>query len=664
MDRQDLSRQMRKPKKQKSQPGWPMALTGRRWKIYVSAFCILLLATSAWHYLVRGSDRSDKQGDNQQQAVKSVSHADATSVDDALPTLLTSHPKAQHTTESESLDANRDGWQSEARAETAAAQLSRIAAVLIQPDPLTPASFADLVADEFSSGAIWPASMKIQFQGNAIEVRRGSTTIEPIKNTLYRGSAGFATAAEMLAGRLRGASDAHIKFKIIGVEVSPDHVAATALFEASGSTSTGTIQWNASWETRWLPLEDGRSLRLAGVSVRDAVEVTVGSVEGKLFADCTESVLGTNRSYQEQLRQGANFWLRRLEGQVSPELLVAHLGVAVGDVNGDGLEDLYVCQGGGLPNRLYFHKQDGTAIDRSADSGVDILDASSSALLVDLDNDGDQDISVLTNRAVLIFANDGKGRFTLQRKLPGRFEFSLTAADYDSDGDLDLYVCNYRPDTAKQLFQFGQPVPFHNATNGPPNAMFRNDGQWRFSDVTHESGLAQNNNRWSYAASWEDYDNDGDQDLYVANDYGHNNLYRNDVGQFHDVAKELDALDANFGMSVSWGDYNRDGWMDVYIANMYSSAGNRVMFQPQFKADVEDDRRAAFQRLARGNTLLANRYPTDDLSLLKFEDTSLTAAVTMGRWSWGSLFTDINNDGWEDLLVSNGYMTQDTKDDL
>ena len=151
MDRQDLSRQMRKPKKQKSQTGWPMALTGRRWEIYVSAFCILLLAASAWHYLVRGSDQPDKQDGNQQQVVKSASHADATSVDDTLPTLFTSHLKAQHTTESESLDANRDGWQSEARAETAAAQLRRIAAVLIQSDPLTPASFADLVADDFSS---------------------------------------------------------------------------------------------------------------------------------------------------------------------------------------------------------------------------------------------------------------------------------------------------------------------------------------------------------------------------------------------------------------------------------------------------------------------------------------------------------------------------------
>ena len=175
--------------------------------------------------------------------------------------------------------------------------------------------------------------------------------------------------------------------------------------------------------------------------------------------------------------------------------------------------------------------------------------------------------------------------------------------------------------------------------------------------MTDQTGLNANNTRFSFAASWEDFDNDGDQDLYVANDFGCNNLYRNDAGQFHDVAKELDALDANFGMSVSWGDYNRDGWMDVYIANMYSSAGNRVMFQPQFKADVEDDRRAAFQRLARGNTLLANRYPTDDLSLLKFEDTSLTAAVTMGRWSWGSLFTDINNDGWEDLHAPNGFIS-------
>ncbi len=87
------------------------------------------------------------------------------------------------------------------------------------------------------------------------------------------------------------------------------------------------------------------------------------------------------------------------------------------------------------------------------------------------------------------------------------------------------------------------------------------------------------------AASWEDYDQDGDLDLYVANDFGRNNLYRNDDGQFVDVAAEAGVEDISAGMSVSWGDYNNDGQADLYVGNMFSSAGNRVTYQRQFSSD-------------------------------------------------------------------------------
>ena len=109
-------------------------------------------------------------------------------------------------------------------------------------------------------------------------------------------------------------------------------------------------------------------------------------------------------------------------------------------------------------------------------------------------------------------------------------------------------------------------------------------------------------------------------------------------------------------MGVSWGDYNNDGQMDLYVSNMFSSAGNRVTYQREFRA--QDESRVEFQRHARGNTLFKN---AGDGS---FQDVTATAGVGMGRWAWGSLMADINNDGWQDMLVTNGMVTNEDTGDL
>ena len=125
-----------------------------------------------------------------------------------------------------------------------------------------------------------------------------------------------------------------------------------------------------------------------------------------------------------------------------------------------------------------------------------------------------------------------------------------------------------------------------------------------------------------------------------------------------DVAAEAGVEDIASGMSVTWGDYNRDGHMDVYVSNMFSTAGNRITFQDQFKPDFSPFARASLQRLAKGNTLFANRGDGT------FTDVSVDSGVTMGRWAWSSLFADLNNNGWEDLLVTNGYLSAPDTDDL
>ena len=110
-------------------------------------------------------------------------------------------------------------------------------------------------------------------------------------------------------------------------------------------------------------------------------------------------------------------------------------------------------------------------------------------------------------------------------------------------------------------------------------------------------------------------------------------------------------------MSVDWGDPNRDGRMDLYVSNMWSSAGNRIAFLDQFKSEADKQTREKLQRHARGNSLFLNG--TDG-----FADQSIAAGVNMGRWAWGSLFVDFNNDGWEDIYIANGFMTSPETGDL
>ena len=554
------------------------------------------------------------------------------------------------------LDPRHDGWTTEVFHDHVKKQLKRIGKLLHHAARLDDHKLATLVSPGFSGPSLVPDQLEPVFDDGQFLVRRdGGLDASKPSRPAPQGIEGFRQGLLGLRARLEGLDEVHTHFKIYRVSQRAEQFTTEAYFHAYGGSSNRRLQVNAKWICTWSPTDGTPDAppRLDVIEVNDYEEVVLRQAH-PLFADCTESVLADNPSFNEQLRPGVDYWSGQMDRRVGIQVN-GHQGIAVGDVNGDGLEDIYICQQGGLPNRLFVQQPDGSATDVSAQAGVDLLAPTRSALLIDLDNDGDQDLVLATTQQVLLLENDGSGRFTLRAtRSCSSLLYSMTAADFDNDGDLDLYVCGLRMVTSEKTI----PVPFYDANNGGANDLLRNDGQWNFTNVTGDVGLESNNRRYSYASCWEDFDNDGDQDLYVANDYGRNNLYRNEGGRFVDVAAEAGVEDMAAGMSVSWGDYNADGRMDLYISNMFSSAGGRITFQPGFKQQLDPQRRAQIQRHARGNTLLEN------LGDGTFRDCSVDAEVTMGRWAWGSLFVDVNNDGLEDLLVANGFVTGDRMDDL
>ncbi len=558
------------------------------------------------------------------------------------------------------VDPSVDGWESEVRASAALEQLERIAGFLEAPGADPAAALAGIAAETFETYPLGSASPEVLFADGAVRVARPGKVFDPVVLE------DLGSALESLKSALRGASDVHAKFKIVEVSdvdtgrqarrrilLGPGFM-TEALLLVKASRTDGALQINSRWSCSWQAGATGEPPRLQEIIRLDHEEIHGPQGGGTLFADCTEAVLGSNPAFHEQLLPGLPYWRARLDTRLGLPLLGHAAGIAIGDVDGDGLEDLYLCQPGGLPNKLFLHRPDGTAVDRSAESGVDFLDFSRSALLVDLDGDGDRDLAVTVVDKLLLLANDGQAHFWLEAALPAADTTSLAAADIDLDSDLDLYVCAY----ASPYDHSALPVPYHDANNGRPNVLFENKGDWIFVDATAERGLDQNNRRFSFAAAFEDHDLDGDPDLYVANDFGRNNLYRNDGGKFVDVAAAAGVEDVSAGMGVTWGDHDGDGRFDLYVSNMYSSAGNRIAYQRRFQQEAEEPVRALYRRHAHGNTLFRNSGDGT------FADVTEQAGVAMGRWAWGALFLDLNSDGWQDLFSPNGFITEERSEDL
>ena len=384
-------------------------------------------------------------------------------------------------------------------------------------------------------------------------------------------------------------------------------------------------------------------------------------------------------------------------------ILLNGSGVALGDIDGDGLCDVFLAGTGG-GSALYrnlgdWHFTNITAVAFQGDGGkpspLSQWDATG-AVLADLDGDGFLDLLVNTlGQGTHCFHNDGHGQFTDVTQASGFASrsgaMSLALADIDGDGDLDLYVVNYRTTTARDEFRQNIEVKTidghrevvtvngHSTTepelvgrftvddagrlteNGEADVLYLNDGKGHFSPVTFTSGAFRDEAGiplvaplydWGLSAMFRDINGDGLPDLYVCNDLtSPDRIWINQGhGQFRAIPRTAIRKTSWFSMGVDFGDLNRDGFDDFLVTDMLSrdpirrqidSARHGVDVSPFFASDARP-------QTARNTLFLGRGHGT-------FAEIAWFAGLAASDWSWSPVFFDVDLDGFEDVLITTGF---------
>jgi hypothetical protein len=326
---------------------------------------------------------------------------------------------------------------------------------------------------------------------------------------------------------------------------------------------------------------------------------------------------------------------------IEPHVAALGASVSVADFDGDGRPDLYFTNSRfGEPNALYRNKGDGTFEDVAATVGLADLNkagegVSMGAIWGDVDNDGREDVLVYRYGYPALFKNVDGTRFvdiTAQSGLR-RWINSNSAIwlDYDRDGLLDLYVTSYFRDV--DLWHLATTRIMHNsfefATNGGKNLLFHNVGGGRFEDVTDRMGVGST--RWTLAAASADFDGDGWPDIYLANDYGPEELYLNDHGRRFVLTTAGLESESKSGMSVALGDAFNRGRLDAFVTNISE----------------------------RGYIFQNNNLRLNEMSTTRRFRNVAEGQIADAGWAWGAQFGDLNNDGSNELFVANGFISAD-----
>ena len=344
-------------------------------------------------------------------------------------------------------------------------------------------------------------------------------------------------------------------------------------------------------------------------------------------------------------------------------------GAGFADIDNDGDLDLYIVNIPGAlkgnsssdatpdatvpTNRLYQNNGDGTFSDITDAAQVGDPGYGMGCVFADFNGDGDIDLYVTNYGENVLYRNNGNNTFTDVTRMAGvgcpLWSTGAAFADVEGDNDLDLYVCNYvdydldkfqeKKEASKQ---FGIMVP--NALNPTvfqpqDNRLYRNNGDGTFTDVTNDAGVAAHGGR-SLQAIFSDFDQDNDMDLYIANDTSENHVYRNDGdGTFTDVSEDAWAADFRGSMGIAAGDYDADGDIDLFISHWI------------------DQENVLYKNLLNENRALE---PTAS-QVIRFVDESysaLLAEVSLKEIGWGTALFDYDNDGDLDIFVANGSTFQ------
>ncbi len=355
-------------------------------------------------------------------------------------------------------------------------------------------------------------------------------------------------------------------------------------------------------------------------------------------------------------------------------------GIAVGDYDDDGDEDVFLVnfKGSIIPRNnastahagrhaLYRNNGDGGFTDVTDETGLGQASFELSAAWGDYDNDGDLDLYVTHYGPNTLYRNDG---FTGGTPVPHFTDVTVEAgvggdafsagcawADYDRDGDLDLYVCGYvdfrqrEGDRGRRARQYGSEMPYTlnpSSYDPVPNQLYRNNGDGTFTDVAAELGVADPDGR-SLGVCWFDMDLDGWVDLYVANDVSHNAVFQNlGDGRFRNIGAESLAADYRGAMGLAVDDCDHDGDLDLLVTHWL--AQENALFE---NALFGKDR--AFTALPRGT---ASEVPLffDRADRLGLGQSSLDMV------GWAAGFVDFDNDGWNDLWIVNGSTMEEPSD--
>ena len=337
-------------------------------------------------------------------------------------------------------------------------------------------------------------------------------------------------------------------------------------------------------------------------------------------------------------------------------------GVAVGDINNDGLPDIYF-SGNEVPNKLYLNKGGLKFEDITDAAGVAADDGWYTGVsMVDINNDGWLDIYVCKsdwhkkgeyNRQNLLYINKKDGTFEEKAKAYGLAEngYSIQASffDYDKDGDLDVYITNHP-------MEFGSPIKDRDRkVANPPDAtrdkLYENTGKNNFREVGKRAGIV--NYAHGLGVVTADVNKDGWVDIYVTNDYEEPDfLYINQKdGTFKEKVQEMTNHISLFAMGVDIADINNDGWSDIMTTEMLPENYKRS------KTNMASMNPEKLTRMVEGG--MHHQYMHNSLQLNRgngrFSEISQMAGISKTDWSWACLVSDYDNDGLKDVFVANGY---------